>query len=91
MPSKCSSNGCRSLPNWKTQGEDKDKPMRFARIVLIAILATIGGATGWEDIEVYASSHQPWLETFLDLSHGVPHADTYRRAFERVNPESQEQ
>jgi len=23
-----------------------------------------------------------------DLSHGVPHADTYRRVFERVNPEA---
>lgn len=63
----------------------------FLSIVLIAILATIGGATGWEDIEVYAESHQPWLETFLDLNHGIPHADTYRRAFERVNPESLQQ
>lgn len=63
----------------------------FISIVLIAILATIGGATGWEDIEVYAESHLPWLETFLDLNHGIPHADTYRRAFERVNPESLQQ
>lgn len=57
-------------------------------IVLIAILATIGGATGWEDIELYAESHQSWLESFLDLSHGIPHADTYRRLFERIDPES---
>jgi len=33
----------------------------FLSIVLIAILATIGGAEGWEDIELYAESHQPWL------------------------------
>jgi predicted transposase YbfD/YdcC len=57
-------------------------------IVLIAILATIGGATGWEDIEVYGESHQEWLETFLDLRNGVPHADTYRRVFERLHPEA---
>jgi len=34
--------------------------------VMIAILATIGGATGWEDIETYAESHETWLST-LDL------------------------
>ena len=52
----------------------------------IAILAALGGATGWEDIELYAVSHQSWLETFLDLRNGIPHADTYRRVFERLNP-----
>ena len=60
----------------------------FASIVLITILATIGGANGWEDIELYGESHQEWLETFLDLRNGVPHADTYRRVFERINPEA---
>jgi len=60
----------------------------FLSIVLIAILATIGGATGWEDIELYAESHQTWLSTFLDLGHGVPHADTYRRVFERIAPDA---
>jgi predicted transposase YbfD/YdcC len=63
----------------------------FLSIVLIAILATIGGATGWEDIELYAESHQAWLETFLDLSNGIPKADTYRRVFERINPEELQQ
>jgi predicted transposase YbfD/YdcC len=60
----------------------------FLSIVLIAILATIGGATGWEDIELYAESHQTWLATFLDLKHGVPHADTYRRVFANIPPEA---
>ena|GEM_PF-2144795 len=92
-------------------------------IVLIAILATIGGATGWEDIEFYGESHQDWLgicgliksqflrekagsasllsqklgfyfrslETFLDLRNGVPHADTYRRVFERIHLEALQQ
>jgi len=60
----------------------------FLSIVMIAILATIGGARGWEDIELYAESHQVWLESFLDLSSGIPHADTYRRVFAGVNPET---
>ena len=80
---------------WTTQFEALEDPRglqgrehAFLSIVLIAILATIGGATGWEDIELYAQSHQVWLESFLDLSNGIPHADTYRRVFERVQPEA---
>lgn len=60
----------------------------FLSIVLIAILATIGGAQGWEDIELYGESHRSWLESFLDLRHGIPHADTYRRVFARLDPEA---
>ncbi|MEA5450831.1 transposase family protein [Leptolyngbya sp. CCNP1308] len=48
-------------------------------IVMIAILGVIGGATGWEDIETYAESHEAWLSTLFSLPNGVPYADTYRR------------
>lgn len=50
-------------------------------------MAVIAGAEGWEDIELYAPSHQTWLEELLDLRNGVPHADTYRRVFALINPE----
>ena len=63
----------------------------FLSIVLIAILATIAGASGWEDIELYGESHHAWLGTFLNLKHGIPHADTYRRVFERIYPEQLQQ
>lgn len=60
----------------------------FLSIVLIAILATIGGAKGWEDIELYAEAQQEWLATFLDLPNGVPQADCYRRLFAQIQPAS---
>ncbi|MGB3571646.1 MAG: ISAs1 family transposase, partial [Phormidesmis sp.] len=63
----------------------------FLSIVMIAILATIGGATGWEDIETYGESHEAWLSTFLELPRGIPQADTYRRVFERIAPSALEQ
>ena len=62
----------------------------FLSIVMIAILAVIGGATGWEDIETYAESHEAWLSTLFALPSGVPHADTYRRLFERMAPDALE-
>lgn len=55
-------------------------------IVMIALLATIGGATGWEEIEVYGISHERWLSSFLALPWGIPSADTYRRVFELISP-----
>lgn len=79
---------------WKKQFEGLEDPRglkgrehAFLSIVLIAILATIAGAEGWEDIELYAESHQEWLGSFLDLRNGIPHADTYRRIFEKLDPQ----
>lgn len=58
----------------------------FMSIVMIAILATIGGAKGWEDIEIYGVSHKDWLSSFLNLPFGIPTTDTYRRLFEKISP-----
>jgi hypothetical protein len=64
----------------------------FMSIVTIALLATIGGAKGWEDIETYGVSHEAWLSGFLALPFGIPRADTtYRRLFERISPTAMKQ
>ena len=60
-------------------------------ILVIAILAVIAGAQGWEDIENYGQSKKQWLEEFLELPHGIPSDDTFRRVFERIDPEAFEQ
>ncbi len=60
-------------------------------ILVIAILAVIAGAEGWKDIENYGLSKQQWLEEFLELPNGIPSDDTFRRVFERIDPEALEQ
>ena len=82
---------------WQAQFADLEDPRGrqgvehpFLSIVMIAILAVIGGATGWEDIETYAESHEVWLSTLFALPNGVPHADTDRRLFERMAPDALE-
>lgn len=57
-------------------------------ILVIAILAVIAGAEGWEDIENYGYAKQQWLSEFLELPHGIPSDDTFRRVFERIAPEA---
>jgi predicted transposase YbfD/YdcC len=56
-------------------------------ILVIAVLAVIAGAKGWEDMENYGLSKQSWLSEFLELPNGIPSDDTFRRVFERINPE----
>ena len=46
-------------------------------ILVIAILAVIAGAEGWEDMENYGISKQKWLEQFLELPNGIPSDDTF--------------
>ena len=60
-------------------------------ILVISILAVIGGAEGWEDMENYGIAKQQWLEEFLELPNGIPSDDTFRRVFERINPDALEQ
>ena len=55
-------------------------------ILVIAILAVIAGAKGWEDIENYGQAKQKWLSEFLELPHRIPSDDTFRRVFERIDP-----
>jgi len=64
-----------------------EDPRRYNRrhklldIVVIAICATICGAEGWEDIELFGETKEQWLRGFLELPHGAPSDDTYRRVF----------
>ena len=64
------------------------KEHNFLSIVIISVLAVIGGAVGWEDIELYGVSHEEWLRTFLNLEKGIPSADTYRRVLAKLKPEA---
>jgi predicted transposase YbfD/YdcC len=56
-------------------------------ILVIAVCAVIGGAEGWEDIEEYGTSQAEWFADLLDLPHGIPGHDTFRRVLSRLDPE----
>jgi predicted transposase YbfD/YdcC len=67
---------------------ERTKKHQLKDILVIAILAIIAGAQGWEDIENYGISKQKWLEQFLALPNGIPSDDTFRRVFELIDPEA---
>jgi predicted transposase YbfD/YdcC len=56
-------------------------------ILVIAVCAVISGAEGWEDIEEYGEANAEWLKDLLDLPHGIPGHDTFRRVLSQLDPE----
>lgn len=61
---------------------------RLPDILVIALCATLCGAEGWDDFADFAQAKAKWFTTFLDLDHGVPSADTFRRVLSRLDPDA---
>lgn len=41
----------------------------------------------YEDMELFGIEQKEWLKEFLELPHGIPDSDTFRRVFERADPQ----
>jgi len=57
------------------------------KIFLIVLGATLTGADDWESMEEFARSREHWLSTIVDMSTGIPSADTLARVFSLIDPE----
>ncbi len=68
---------------------DRTKQHALLDIVVIAFCAVLCGAEGWEDMEDFGKAKQDWLQERLglELAHGIPSDDTFRRLFARLDPE----
>jgi len=65
---------------------DRSKLHKLIDILVIAICATICGAEGWEDFELFGNCKLDWFKRFLELPNGIPSPDTFRRVFARLDP-----
>jgi predicted transposase YbfD/YdcC len=66
---------------------DRSRLHELLDILAIAICAVVAGADSWDDIEDFGNAKITWLETFLELPNGIPSHDTFRRLFERLDPD----
>lgn len=55
-------------------------------ILTIVLLSSCCGASGWEEMQMWAECRREWLATFLDVSMGLPSADTLRRVMAALLP-----
>lgn len=65
---------------------DRTKRHKLIDILVIAICATICGAEGWEEFELFGQAKLDWFKRFLELPNGIPSDDTFRRVFARISP-----
>ena len=56
-------------------------------ILVMAICAVLCGAEGWKDIEEYGHAQAKWFKQVLDMPHGIPSHDTFRRVLARLDPD----
>ena len=71
-----------------TDGRDKQGQRHtLGDVITIAICAIIAGGEGWTDMELYGRTKETWFRSFLELAHGIPSDDTFRRVFEAIDPE----
>jgi predicted transposase YbfD/YdcC len=72
--------------------EDADDPRAdnarhfLTDILVIAILAVMGGADDYPGIVEYGRDEHDWLKTILRLPHGIPSVSTFRRLFAALKP-----
>lgn len=55
-------------------------------LIALTLCAVVSGADAWTDVEAYGHTKRDWLETFLDLPHGIPSHDTLGRVFAALDP-----
>ncbi|MDR0496367.1 MAG: ISAs1 family transposase [Treponema sp.] len=67
--------------------ETKNKKYPLIEVIVIAFLAVMSGADGWESMERYGVMRKKWLCKFLALTEGIPKHDVYRRVFSAIKSE----
>lgn len=65
---------------------DRTKRHKLIDLLVIAICATICGADGWEEVALFGQAKLDWFKRFLELPHGIPSDDTFRRVIGRIAP-----
>lgn len=56
------------------------------QMIVMALVAVLCGADGWDDVADFCSVREDWFKRFLSLPRGVPSHDTFGRVFARLDP-----
>jgi len=70
-----------------TDTRKKNRRHKLIDILTIAICSVICNADNFRQIVEFGKAKFEWLNTFLDLPHGIPSDDTFERVFARIDPD----
>jgi len=54
-------------------------------VLVMALSGALAGATGWDEMAIFAKSRLKLFAEFLSVPNGSPSADTFRRVFEMID------
>lgn len=60
---------------------------KLSDLIMIAIVAVLGDAEHWTEVELFGRSKEAEFRRFLALPNGIPSHDTFNRVFNRLDPE----
>lgn len=60
---------------------------RLFDVIAMTLCGVLAGCEGWDAVSHHARDREDWFSQLLELENGIPHADTFRRVFERLDPE----
>ena len=67
---------------------DRTKRHLLIDILVVAVCAVMCGAEGWTEIEEFGRAKESWFKKFLELPHGIPSHDTFRRVLMILKPQA---
>jgi predicted transposase YbfD/YdcC len=67
---------------------ERTKRHPLLSILTIAWCAVIAGADSWASIAAFGELRAAWFAAFLDLPHGLPTHDTFKRVFAALDPKA---
>ena len=62
----------------------------LVNLLFIGLAGTLAGMRGWRGLAMFAELHKEWLARHLDLSAGLPSAQTYKRVLGVLKPDALE-
>jgi predicted transposase YbfD/YdcC len=65
---------------------DRTKLHPLFNVLVMALCGALTGVNGWDDLAFFAKVRRKWFAQMLDMPHGTPSADTFRRVFEALDP-----
>jgi hypothetical protein len=57
-------------------------------IIIIGLCSVMSCGEDFVDMEEFGKDREEWLSSFLELPHGIPDSDTFRRVYERIEPKA---
>lgn len=56
-------------------------------VIVVVLMGTLANANTWEEIEIFAETHEEFLKQYIPLENGIPSHDTMQRVMGMIEPE----